>query len=297
MRATFNGVAYLVKRHRDLIDPEITINEGGGGSLDKDGKPQLHAIQAGEKIFQNFQLEVTHPGGHSSAPGKNNAIYRLAEGLTRLSKFEFPFKLSDVTRTYFDRRATLEPAERAADMRAIFKEPPDHEALARLTAASPTYNAMVRTTCVATMLDAGHASSALPHRARATVNCRIVPGEKAADVRAAIMRVLNDEQIKVTAKGRALEAPVPPLTPELMKAVEAITADMWPDIPVIPMLQVGGTDGRYLNNAGIWTYGISGIFFPPSGSNAHGLNERLRVKSLYEGHEFLFRLGKRLGGG
>ncbi len=295
----FNGVAYLIKHHRNLIDAEIVINEGGGGLMDKDGKPQFHGIQAGEKIFQNFQLEVTNRGGHSSVPTRDNAINQLAEGLTRLAKFEFPFKLTDTTRAYFERRAAMEsngttPAI-AADMRAILKDPPDRDALERLYTVSPFYNAIVRTTCIATLLDAGHASNALPQRARTTVNCRIMPGEKIADVQATLARVLADSQISITAKGKATEAAMPPLTPELMQAVESITADMWPGIPVIPNMITGGTDGRFLNNAGIWTYGISGIFFPPEGSNAHGLNEKLPVKSLYEGHEFLFRLGKRLG--
>jgi acetylornithine deacetylase/succinyl-diaminopimelate desuccinylase-like protein len=295
----FNGVVHLLKNHRNLIDAEIVINEGGGGVMDKNGKPQFHAIQAGEKIFQNFQLEVTNPGGHSSAPKRDNAIYHLAEALAKLSKFEFPFKLSPITRAYFERRAAMEtngptPAI-AADMRGILKDPPDLKAMERLTALSPTYNAAVRTTCVATMVDAGHASNALPQRARATVNCRILPGEKVADVQATLARLIADPKVNITAMGNTVEAALPPLTPELMKAVESITADMWPGIPVIPNMIAGGTDGRFLNNAGIWTYGISGIFTPPEGSNAHGLNEKLPVKSLYEGHEFLYRLGKKLG--
>ena len=299
----FNGVVYLIKRHRHLIDAEITLTEGGGGSLDKNGKPVLHGIQAGEKIYQSFQLEVTNIGGHSSVPEKNNAITHLADGLSRLGKFEFPFKLSDTTRAYFERRAALEaPAAPAiaADMRAILRlppSPPDRDALARLYAVNPFYNASVRTTCVATMLDAGHAENALPQRAKAVVNCRILPGGKVADVQATLARVMADDQIKITTIDKTTEAPVPPLTPELLKAVEAITADMWPGIPVIPMMSSGATDGRFLNNAGIWTYGITGSFQYPEGSHAHGLNEKMPVKSLYDSHEFQYRLGKRLAGG
>ncbi len=298
----FNGVAYLIKHHRNLIDAEIVLNEGGGGAIDKDGRPIMHGIQAGEKIFQNFQLEVTNKGGHSSVPVKDNAIYQLAEGLVRLGKFDFPFKLSATTRSYFERRAALEPPPIAADMRAILNDPPDAGALARLYAASAYNNAAVRTTCVATVLDGGHAPNALPQRVRATVNCRILPGEKVADVQATLMRVVNegagaDGMIKITTMGGTTEAPVPPLTPELMQAVESITAEMWPGTPVIPAMSSGGTDGRFLNSAGIWTYGISGIFGYPEGSGAHGLNERLPVKSLYEGHAFLYLLGKRLGSG
>ena len=290
----FNGVVYLLKHHRNLIDAEIVLNEGGGGSLDTAGKPLMHGIQAGEKIFQSFQLEVTSKGGHSATPVKDNAIYQLADGLSRIGKFEFPFQLSATTRTYFERRAALEPPAIAADMRAILKEQPDREALARLYAVNPYNNAAVRTTCAATMLEAGHAENALPQRAKATVNCRILPGERVADVRATLASVVADEQIKITTTGKTTEAQVPPLTPELMRAVESISADMWPGVPVIPVMSAGGTDGRFLNNAGIWTYGISGMFYPPDGSHAHGLNERLLVKSLFEGHEFLFRLAKRL---
>lgn len=293
----FNGVVHLLKNHRNLIDAEIVINEGGGGVMDRNGKPQFHAIQAGEKIFQNFQLEVTNSGGHSSAPKRDNAIYHLADALSKLAKFEFPFKLSPITRAYFERRAAMEGTARAtaADMRAILKEPPDRDAMERLYTASPSHNAIVRTTCVATMVDAGHASNALPQRARATVNCRILPGEKVADIQATLTRVVGDTRVTITPIGKATEASLPPLTPELMKAVEELTAEMWPGIPVIPNMIAGGTDGRFLNNAGIWTYGISGIFTPPEGSNAHGLNEKLPVKSLYEGHRFLYLLGKRLG--
>ena len=159
-----------------------------------------------------------------------------------------------------------------------------------------THSATARTICVATMVDAGHATNALPQRAKAVVNCRILPGEKVADVQATLVRVLNDKEIKITRMGTATESPEPPLTPELMKAVEAITADMWPGIPVIPVMSSGGTDGRFLNTAGIWTYGITGAFQHPGGSNAHGRNEKMPVKSLYEAHEFQYRLGKRLGG-
>lgn len=293
----FNGVEYLLKHHRNLIDAELALNEGGGGSMDNDGKKILHGIQAGEKIFQSFQLEVTNVGGHSSIPVTNNAIYHLADGLSRLGKFEFPFKLSTTTRTYFERRALLEPPEISTDMRAILKDPPDVQALSRLYAANAYYNAAVRTTCVATMIDAGHATNALPQRAKAVVNCRILPGEKIAEVEAALARVMGDDQIKITRMGDATESPVPPLTPELMKAIDITSADMWPGIPVVPVMAAGATDGRFLNNVGIWTYGVTGLFHYPGGSGAHGLNEKLPVKSLYEGYEFLYRLGKLLGKG
>lgn len=290
----FDGAEYLFNHHRALIDAEIALNEGGSGLLDKQGKPVRHGIQAGEKIYQSFQLEVTNPGGHSSAPYRDNAIYHLADGLSRLGQFAFPFKLSAVTRAYYERMSAVEQGQVAADMKAILSDPPDAAALERLYAVSPVHNSTVRTTCVATKVDAGHADNALPQRARATVNCRILPDEKVDDVQATLQRVLADDQIKITRIGEGLSAPMPPLTPALMKAVEEISNDMWPGVPVIPTMSTGGTDGRFLNSGGIWTYGISGMFGGPEGSGAHGLNEHIRVKSLYDGQEYLYRLGKRL---
>ncbi|MHA4869339.1 M20/M25/M40 family metallo-hydrolase [Duganella sp. PWIR1] len=290
----FDGAEYLVTHHRALVDAEIVLNEGGGGLLDKEGKPVRHGIQAGEKIYQSFQLEVTNPGGHSSAPPKDNAIYQLSEGLSRLGQFSFPFKLSPVTRTFYERMSTVEKGQVAADMKAILQDPPDQAALDRLYAVSPVHNSTVRTTCVATKVDAGHADNALPQRARATVNCRILPGEPIAEVQATLQRVVANDKIKITRVGDGVDGAMPPMTPALLKAVEEISNDMWPGVPVIPTMSTGGTDGRFLNNAGIWTYGISGMFHGPEGSGAHGLNEHIRVKSLYDGQEYLYRLGKRL---
>ncbi len=290
----FNGVDYLLKSHRELIDAELALNEGGGGQLDKNGKPQRHGIQAGEKVFQTFQLEVTNPGGHSSLPPRDNAIYHLADGLSRLGKYDFPVHLTATTRNYYERMAKLESGQSAADMRAVLLDPPAPDALARLYAQSPFHNASVRTTCVATMVDGGHADNALPQRVRALVNCRIIPGEAVEDVKNTLVRVLADDKIVVTPVGRAVSSPVPPLTPELMRKVEAISADMWPGVPVLPTMSTGATDGRFLNNAGIWTYGISGMFAEAGSSGVHGLNEHLRVKSLYEGQTYLYRLAREL---
>ncbi len=290
----FDGAEYLFKHHRSLIDAELALNEGGSGLLDKNEKPVRHGIQAGEKIYQSFQLEVTNPGGHSSVPRRDNAITRLSEGLVRLGKFDFPFRLSDVTRAFYQRMATIEQGQVAADMKAILQDPPDMAALERLYAVSPAHNATVRTTCIATRVEAGHADNAQPQRARASVNCRILPQETVAEVQATLQRVLADEQIRVTRIGEGLSAPIPPLTPALMKAIEETSNAMWPGVPVIPTLSTGGTDGRFLNAAGIWTYGVSGMFAGPEGSGVHGLNEHIRVKSLYDGQEFLYRLAKRL---
>ena len=292
----WSGIVHLLKNHRDLIDAEFALNEGGAGLLDKSGKHLRMSVQAGEKVFQTYQLEVTNPGGHSSLPVKDNAITHLAGGLARLGAYDFPFKLSATTRAYFERMSAIETGQTAADMKAILREPPDAEAIARLS-ANPLNNSTFRTTCVATMLDAGHATNALPQRARATVNCRILPGESLAEVRDTLARVMADEKIRITPAHEPTLSPPPPLSAELVGPIEKVSAQMWPGVPVVPTLLAGATDGRFTINAGIPTYGVSGMFRDPDGSGVHGLNERIRVRSLYEGHEFLYRLVKLYGGG
>ncbi len=289
----FSGIEYLLKNHRNLIDAELALNEGGGGRIDRSGKYVYHGILAAEKVFQTYHLETTNPGGHSSRPSKDNAIYHLADGLARLAKFDFPFKLTPVTRAYFERAAALESGQVAADMKAILLDPPDPQALARLSRV-PAHNAQFRTTCVATMIDAGHATNALPQRARAVVNCRVIPGDPVPEVEKTLVRVLANDKISVKPDGVAVLAPPAPLTPDIMRPVEQIAAQMWPGVPVIATMATGATDGRFLANAGIPTYGITGQFRDADGGGVHGLNERLRVKSLYEGHEFLYRLIKAL---
>lgn len=292
----FNGAEYLLKHHRALIDAEFALNEGSSGLLDRDGKPVRMAIQVGEKVFQTYRLEVTNPGGHSSVPVKDNAITHLAEGLARLGAFDFPFKLLDTPRAYFERMAAIETPQTAADMRAILRDPPDAAALTRLS-QNPANNSSYRTTCVATMLEAGHATNALPQRARATVNCRILPGEPVEEVARTLARVLANDRIRITPVGEATLSPPPPLSRAILEPVERISADLWPGVPVIPTMLVATTDGRFLNNAGIPTYGLSGLFRDADGSGVHGLNERLRVRSLYDGHEFLYRVVKAYAGG
>jgi acetylornithine deacetylase/succinyl-diaminopimelate desuccinylase-like protein len=292
----YSGIVYLLENHRDLIDAEFALNEGGAALLDKSGKYQRMTIQAGEKVFQTYQLEVTNPGGHSSLPVKDNAITHLAGSLARLGAFDFPFKLSATTRAYFDAMSRIESGQTAADMKAILREPPDAEAIARL-AVSPINNSTFRTTCVATMLDAGHATNALPQRARATVNCRILPGESVAEVQQTLVRVLADDKIRITPTHEPTLSPPPPLTPAIVGPVEKVSNEMWPGVPVVATLLAGATDGRFTINAGIPTYGVSGMFRDPEGSGVHGLNERIRVRTLYEGHEFLYRLVKLYAGG
>jgi acetylornithine deacetylase/succinyl-diaminopimelate desuccinylase-like protein len=288
----FNGVQWLLANHRELVDAEYALNEGGESQI-KDGRYVLNAIQPSEKIYQSFRLEVRNSGGHSSRPVKDNAIYRLSEGLTRLSKFEFPARLNEVTAEYYKRMAILFSGSVAADMRTIVKNPSDKGAAARLS-ESPYHNAMLRTTCVATMLEAGHAENALPQMARATVNCRIMPGDSPAEVRSTLVRVLSDSKISVSAIAEALQSQPSPLKPEIMNTVEHVTLQLWPGVPVIPVMSTGATDGLYLRNAGIPTYGVSGFFQDVDDTRAHGRDERLGVKQFYEGREFLYRLVKAL---
>jgi acetylornithine deacetylase/succinyl-diaminopimelate desuccinylase-like protein len=289
------GIGWLLKNHRDLIDAEFALNEGGGVGL-KRGKPIRNSIQTSEKVYLNYQLEVRNKGGHSSVPSTDNAIYHLAEGLARLGKFSFPVNLNTTTRAYFERTAELENAQTAADIRSVLSTTPDPAALARLS-ANPAYNAQLRTTCVATMLEGGHAYNALPQMARAIVNCRMMPGEKAEDVAATLKRVLADDQISLTPIGEPVLSDPSAIEDGLLSAIEKTSAEFWPGVPVVPVMSAGGTDGSFLRNAGIPTYGHSGLASDVDDVRAHGQDERVAVKSFYEGGEYLYRLVKRLAGG
>ncbi|HYB71498.1 MAG TPA: M20/M25/M40 family metallo-hydrolase [Candidatus Bathyarchaeia archaeon] len=294
----WNGASWLLKNRRALIDADLAINEGGGGEMTRDGRPVVLRLQAAEKVSVSFRLETKNPGGHSSLPRKDNAIYQLAEGLVRFSHHEFPVKLNEITRGYFERSAQFYPANTADDMRAVARSGgPDLAAAARLSAASPFANSVLRTTCVATRLDGGHAGNALPQTARATVNCRVLPGEPIDEVREEIVKAVGDAGITVTRTSEPEQSPASPLRPDVVQAVEASAAALWPGVPVVPSMSTGATDSRFLRNAGISAYGVSGIFLGPDDARAHGLNERMPVKSLYGGYEFLYRLVKTLGGG
>ena len=290
----FNGVDWLIKNHRNLIDAEFSINEGGGGTM-RGGKYLTNEIQASEKVFQDFRLEVTNSGGHSSLPVKDNAIYHLAEGLARLAKFDFPVELNEVTRGYFERSATVQTdSKMAADMRAVAKTPPDLAAAARLSASLPYYNAQMRTTCVATRLNGGHANNALPQLAGANVNCRILPGVSPAAVKDKLVEVLADPKIKVSFVGEATPSKPSPLRPDVIGAVESLTKEMFPGVIVVPVMSTGATDGLYLRNGEIPTYGVDGSFGDIDDVRAHGRDERIGVKQFYEGLEFQYRLIKAL---
>ena len=291
------GIQWLLKNHRDLIDAEFALNEGGGVGL-KDGKPIRNSVQTSEKVSLSYQLDVKNRGGHSSVPSKDNAIYHLAEGLVRLSKFSFPLKLNETTRAYFERTAQFEGEQTAADMRAALSDKPDPAAMSFVRlAANPVYNAQLRTTCVATMLEGGHAVNALPQLARAKVNCRIMPGESVDEVKATLERVLADDQITVTQLDRPVLSAPSALHEEIMGSIEKLSQQFWPGAVVLPTMSAGATDGSYLRNAGIPTYGHSGLAGDINDIRAHGKDERILVKSFYEGEDYLYRLVKMLSGG
>jgi acetylornithine deacetylase/succinyl-diaminopimelate desuccinylase-like protein len=297
-----NGVSWLLENHRPLIDAAYALNEGGGGTLSGPGpaaRPVFHTIQAAEKVYADFTVTTTNPGGHSSVPRPDNAIYELVDGLARLARFTFPVELNATTRAFFEQTAKVESPEIGAAMRAIVANPNDSAAAATLS-RDPRYASMLRTTCVPTRLAGGHAYNALPQTASANVNCRMAPTSSAEVVRSTLARVLADTGIAITyttAQRPKFPTSVPPIEPALLAATTELTKKMWGDIPVIPTMSTGATDGYRLRAAGIPTYGVSGIFSAPGETNAHGRDEKLRVKSFYDGLDFLDQLVRRLGGG
>jgi len=288
----FNGVDWLLKNHPQLIQAEFGLNEGGGGAI-RNGKKLFNSVQASEKVYQSFLLEVKSKGGHSSRPVKDNAIYHLADGLQKLAAFDFPVNLNEVTRAYFERVAKLESGETAAAMKGIVTNPPDAKSVAFL-GNIPAYNATMRTTCVATMLEGGHAENALPQTARATVNCRILPTETAEYVKETLVKVVKNSRITMTPVREPNPSPPSPLAADVMRPIERVSAEMWPGIPVVPVMSTGATDSLYLRKMGIPMYGTSGIFNDIDDSRSHGKDERVGVKEFYDGQEFLYRLVKTL---
>jgi len=300
-----NGVDWLLKNYRQLIDAEFVLNHDGGGITSEGGKPVMMEVDATEKLYADYQLTVTNPGGHSSLPVPDNAIYHLADGLGRLEHYEFPMELNSVMRAYYERMAKVTTGQRAADMTAILKDPPDKEALDRLS-KDATDHSKLRTTCVATRLEGGHANNALPQMARANVNCRIAPGHSAEDIRQKLIEILADPKITVKYVGaigevtehgsdRQSYAP-PPLRPDVFQPLEKVVAEMWPGVPVIPTMSTGASDGVYTNAAGLPTYGISGTAINRNDVRAHGKDERLGVESYYKGVDFYYRYLKAVTG-
>lgn len=289
-----NGVQWLLHNHRDLIDAAYCINADAGGGQISHGRRLMFSVQQAEKTYVSFRLTVKNRGGHSSLPTKDNAIYRLAEGLTRLEKFDFPVKLNEVTHTFLERMSGIEKGRTAADMKAVLETPPDPQAVARLS-EQPFYNAVLRTTCVATMLSGGHAENALPQSAEAVVNCRVLPNDSPDEVERTLHRVVADPQIGISRIQPAEASPVSPFEGGVFSIVEKTADSMWPGIPVIPVMETGATDGKWLRIAGIPTYGVSGIFYDVDDIRAHGKDERTPVEAFYEGLEFGHRLMKALG--
>ena len=289
------GIRWLLKNKRGLVDAEFALNEGGPVAL-KGGKPFGVGVQTSEKVALGYRLEVKNPGGHSSLPTQDNAIYHLAEGLARLSRFAFPVKLNETTRAFFERAAELESPQVAADIRSVISGAADPEALSRLS-ANPLYNAQLRTTCVPTLLTGGHAFNALPQVARSFVHCRIMPGEPVDEVKTALERVLADPQISVSQMGQPVLSAPSPLNEEIMGAIKKLAAEFWPGAPVGPIMATASSDAMYVRNAGIPTYGHSGLAGDIDDVRVHGKDERVSVKSFFDGVEYQYRLVKALAGG
>ena len=271
-----------------MINPD-----SGGGDLDGD-KRTLLRLQTGEKTYATFHLETTSAGGHSSMPPRANAIYQLTEGLGRLARFEFPVRLNDTTQAFFARTAVLQQDSAvAADMKAVGQGVVDSQAVQRLS-ATPLYNATLRTTCVTTVLQAGEAESALPQRAQATVQCRLLPADGVREVQATLVKVLADPAIKVSVVGDPSAAPASPLRQDVLRAVESVTKELWPGVPVVPAMDPWSSDSFYLRRAGIPSYGVSGVFTEQDSNGSHGRDEHVGVQAFNDGAEFTYRLIKTL---
>ncbi len=293
-----NGVQWLAKNHRELIDSEYCINTDAGNFEAKKGKRLLLGMQTSEKNYVDFRLEVKSNGGHSSRPVKGeNAIYHLAQGLSRLAAFDFPVSLNETTRGFFERTAALETPATAADFRAVTgSDPAKAEAAARRLSASPYYNALLRTTCVATRLEGGHANNALPQTAAANVNCRMLPQDSLQNVQNTLKRVLADDRISVSVVGEAVPAPASAINPAIVHTLEGLSARLYGGLPIVPVMDNGASDGKYLRIAGIPAYGVPGIFTDVDDDRAHGKDERIGVKDFYDGVDFYYEFIKALGG-
>jgi acetylornithine deacetylase/succinyl-diaminopimelate desuccinylase-like protein len=290
----YNGVEWLLKNKRELIDAELCLNEGGWGEALGDTKIS-NDIQVSEKYVINYRFEVHNKGGHSSLPVADNAIYHLAGALDRLSKFGFPLETNDVTRAYFRAMSKIEKGPISADLAKVADG--DTAAMARVAKASTPWNATLRTTCVATQLEGGHARNALPQLAAANVNCRVLPDDRVETITQMLKQVVGDTAVSVTVDGTPRSGPASPMRADLLQAVTAVTSSVWPGVPTVPMMVMGGTDGMYLRSAGIPTYGVQGIFYDRSDIRFHGRDERVKVQSFYEAQTFLYELVKRLTGG
>jgi acetylornithine deacetylase/succinyl-diaminopimelate desuccinylase-like protein len=283
-----NGALYLVRQHPELVEAALVFNEGGGGVI-KDGKYVANTVQTAEKTYQTFSLEITNAGGHSSVPRGDNAIYQLATALNRIEAFEFPVRMNETTRAYFNGIAGQDTGERASMLYGLLEESAASASVKHFRDV-PEINARLRTTCVATQLEAGHAENALPQRASATVNCRVFPGVSVKEVGKMLLRVADVPSMTLTPKWDALFSDASPLDDSIMKPIREITTSMWPGAIVLPTMSTGATDSTFFRNAGVPVYGVSGIFTEFGDNRIHGRDERLLKRSFYEGLEFLYRL-------
>jgi acetylornithine deacetylase/succinyl-diaminopimelate desuccinylase-like protein len=298
-----NGVDWLFKNHRELVDAEFVLNHDGASVPTDKGKPVAYEMGSSEKVYADYLLTTTNPGGHSSRPTNENAIYELTEGLNRLAKYDFPFELTTVTRAYYQSMSKIEKGQRSADMLAITKDPPDMEAAARIS-KDPTDHSTLRTTCVATRLSGGHANNALPQRAQANVNCRILPGHSPEEVRQDIIKILASPKIAVqyvSDDGQVMDKasdrkgfPPPPLRPEVMKPLQKLVNEFWPGLTIVPTMSIGASDDVWVNAAGLTSYTVTGISIDRDDERAHGQDERLRAESFYTGNEFFYQYMKAL---
>ena len=286
----FNGAQYLADNKRDLIDAEFALNEGGGGRVDPQGKRLDLSMTVGEKATQNYKLEVTNPGGHSSRPVKPNAIVQLSRAIVKLDALEFPVHLNATSTAFFTAMSKIEAAPAGPAMAAIVANPND-AAANEVVSRDSTWHSMLRTTCVATLANAGHANNALPQRATANINCRIAPGEPVSDVQRTLEQTIGDPAIKVTLVPPVRPTPgSPPLDPKVVGPATRLAAQMFPGVPVIPTMSTGASDGIFLYARGIPVYGVPGIFTEADYGGIHGLNEHIRVQSLYDGRDYLYKL-------
>ena len=290
----YNGVQWLIKNKRELIDAEFCLNEGGWGEM-AGGKRISNDIQVSEKYVINFRLEVRNRGGHSSMPVPDNAIYHLAAALDRLSKFAFPLKTNEVTRVYFQAMSKIETGPVTSDLAGTAEG--SLEAMQRVALASPAWNATLRTTCVATQIEGGHAKNALPQLAAANVNCRVLPEDSAEYVKGTLEKVLADDQVNLAASGEITKGPASPMRQDVFRAASRLTDTLWPGVPAVPIMVMGATDGMYLRAAGIPTYGVQGFFMDRNDIRFHGRDERMSVTSFFEGQTFLYELVKALAKG
>jgi acetylornithine deacetylase/succinyl-diaminopimelate desuccinylase-like protein len=292
-----NGIQWLLANKRDLINAEYCINPDGGGGSIKDGKEIIMSIQTSEKVYSDFTIEAFNKGGHSSLPVKDNAIYHISEALTHLAGYEFPVRLNETTRMFFEKSAQQESGQTRADMLAVAKIPADTSAASRLAKGSAHYNSLMRTTCVATIISGGHANNALPQSAKANINCRLLPDDTPENVLATLKNIINDPQIQITCTSAAVSGPMSPVREDVLDAVDKLTASMWPGVIVTPVMATGATDGKRLRSAGIPVYGVSGLFSDDDDVRAHGKDERIGVQEFYKGLEFMYRLIKALTSG